>query len=261
MLTTLAQTSPSASSGAPADAGATSSNALVNLFETMIPLFSRADTLAQPEPLVEHLSALSLVWAVVFIVAGTICLLKGYDFYKPVTVLLAALVGLFAGYWLGLHINAPFIVAGCLSLLLAVCAFPLMKYAVALFGGLAGAFIGANLWAGLAHALSETTTIVLPGNAYWVGALTGLLVCGMLAFILYNLSIVLFTSVSGATIAVLGAIALLLSFEPWRAAVADGLIASQLVVPLLVLVPAVIGLILQETWLHKPQEEAKPQGK
>ena len=238
-----------------------SSNALVNLFETMIPLFSRADTLAQPANLVEHLSALSVVWAVVFIIAGTVCLLKGYDFHKPVTVMLAALVGLFAGYGLGLHINAPFIVAGCLSLLLAVCAFPLMKYAVALFGGLAGAFIGANLWAGLAHALDHTTALALPPSAYWVGALTGLLVCGMLAFILYNLSIVFFTSVSGATIAVLGAIALLLSFESARPTVADGLTASQLVVPLLVLVPAVIGLILQESWLHNGQTQAKSEGK
>ncbi|MEX0887755.1 MAG: hypothetical protein WD009_15090 [Phycisphaeraceae bacterium] len=245
-MLTLAQTEPSGSS-----------NAIINLFETVIPVFSRADTLAHPAKLVEHLSALSIVWAVVFIIAGTCCLLKGYDFYKPVTIMLAALVGLFAGYWLGLHINAPFIVAGSLGLLFAVCAFPLMKYAVALFGGLAGAFVGANVWAGIAYALGQTTTYTLPPNTYWVGALTGLLVCGMLAFIVFNLSIVLFTSVSGATIAVLGAIALLLSFEPWRAAVAEGLTASHLIVPLLVLVPAAIGLILQETWLHNNTAAAR----
>src|SRR5690554_422531 len=148
MLTILAQAS-SAAPSAPAAQPAGPSNAITNLFDTVIPVFSRADTLAQPANLVEHLSALSIVWAVVFIIAGSVCLFKGYDFYKPVTIMLAALLGLFAGYGLGLHINAPFVVAGCLSLLLAVCAFPLMKYAVALFGGLAGAFIGANLWAGL----------------------------------------------------------------------------------------------------------------
>lgn len=68
----------------------------------------------------------------------------------------------------------------------------------------------------------------------------------MLAFILFKLSVVLFTSVSGSTVAVMGALALLLSFEPWRETVTQGLMANQLVIPLLVAVPAAIGLIMQE---------------
>lgn len=221
---------------------------LVNLFETVVGLFSRADTLAQPAELVERLGALSVVWAVVFIIVGLMCLLNGYKFYKVATVALALFLGAFAGYWLGQKIEAPFIIAGCMGILMAVTAFPLMKYTVAMFGGLAGAFIGANLWTGFSAAINKASNAGLPVDAYWIGALVGLLLCGMLAFVLFKLSIELFTSVSGATIAVFGAIALLLSFEPWRDSVSRGLTASQLVVPLLVLVPALIGLILQETW-------------
>ncbi len=80
----------------------------------------------------------------------------------------------------------------------------------------------------------------------------------MLAFILFKLSIVLFTSVSGATIAVLGGLALLLSFDPWQETIRSGLTASQMVIPLLVFVPAVIGLILQESW---PDASPAPQAK
>jgi len=169
------------------------------------------------------------------------------------------LIGLFAGYWIGQQIQAPFVVAGSLGLLLAAISFPLMKFAVSIFGGLTGAFIGANLWAGFASAMNKAADTHIPVDAYWIGALVGLMLCGMLAFILYKLSIVLFTSVSGATIAVLGALALLLSFDPWQETIKSGLTASQMVIPLLVFVPAVIGLILQESWpdTTKPAPEPK----
>ncbi|QQE11866.1 DUF4203 domain-containing protein [Planctomycetota bacterium] len=219
-----------------------------DLFESVIGMFSSGAPLAQPDVLVENLKSLSTVWAAVFIIVGLLCLFNGYKFYKTTTIMLALLMGLFAGYWLGKKIEAPFIVGGCLGLLLATVAYPLMKYAVAIFGGLAGAFIGGNLWAGFAHALNKGAQMNVPVDAYWVGALIGLIVCGMLAFILFKLSVVLFTSVSGSTIAVLGVLALLLSIPQLTDTVSDGLTANQLVVPLLVFVPAIIGLIMQEFW-------------
>lgn len=228
-----------------------------NLFETVTGLFSYGDMLAQPEHLVTQLTALSIVWAVVFLIVGVLCMFNGYKFYRATTICLAGMLGLFGGYGLGTLIDAPYVVAGCLAVLLAVIALPLLKYAVAVFGGLAGAFLGANLWAGMTNAVNQASgSTTVPTDTYWVGALLGLIVCGMLAFVLFKLSIVLFTSVSGATFAVLGAIALLLSFEPWRASVSEGLTASRMVVPLLVFVPALIGLILQEAWAPGEQGDS-----
>lgn len=220
-------------------------NALDNLFETVTTVFSRADTLAHPVLLVEQLQAMSVVWAIVFFIAGTLCMFSGYRFHKLTTVLLALAVGLFAGYYLGKKINAEYIVAGCLGLLFAVCCFPLMKYAVAALGGLAGAFIGANLWTGLAHLSSAGANGL--ADRYWVGALMGLIIFGMLAFILWKLSIVVFTSVGGSTIAVLGGVALLLNFQPWQATISKSLSAHAITMPLLVFIPALIALIIQET--------------
>jgi len=224
-------------------------SSLTNLYERVLAIFSRGDALAQPDAVVEQLQTLGIVWALVFLIAGILCLINGSNHYRITTILMAFVLGSFVGYWLGARVDAPLVVAGCVGLLLAVTAFPLMKYAVALLGGLAGAFIGGNLWSGFAHAINDAqnTTVVSP-EAYWVGALIMLIVCGMLAFMLFKLSIVLFTSVSGATIAVMGGLALLLSFEPARDNVARSLTASQIVLPLLVFVPAAIGFILHESY-------------
>ena len=81
---------------------------------------------------------------------------------------------------------------------------------------------------------------------YWIGALIGLLVCGMLSFIVFKFSVVMFTSFGGSTIAVFGAIALLLQVPLWQDAVQTSLTAHPIVIPLLIAVPSVIGLILQQ---------------
>ena len=234
---------------------------LNNLFETVVQMFSLGDGLAQPAQLLPLLQNLMTVWAVVFIVVGLLCMFNGYRFYKVATVALALMIGMFGGYWLGEQIRAPFIIAGCGGVLLAVIAWPMMKYAVAVFGGLAGAFAGANLWSGFTHALRVGAGYEIPSNTYWIGALVGLLVCGMLAFILFKLSIVLFTSVTGSTLAVMGVLALLMSFAPWRDPISQSLVENNVLIPLLVFIPALIALILQETWTmgESPSpEKAKP---
>jgi hypothetical protein len=197
--------------------------------------------------MVSALQSMSVVWAVVFLTAGLTCMFNGYKFYKSVTVIAALALGVFLGYYLGKKVNAQYIVAGCMGLLFAVGCYPLMKYAVAVFGGLVGAFLGANIWSAVARvAADQNGAAPEAAQHYWIGALIGLLVCGMLAFILFKLSVVLFTSVSGSTIAVLGAVALLLQVPAWQEPVSQSITAHAVVIPLLVLVPAVIGFILQE---------------
>ncbi len=232
------------------------SDALSNLFDTVVQMFSLGDGLAKPGQLLPILQNLMTVWAVVFIVIGLLCMFNGYRFYKVATVAMALLAGMFAGYWLGVQIRAPFIIAGCCGVLFAVLAWPLMKYAVAVFGGLAGAFVGANLWSGFAHALSVGAQVEIPQNTYWIGALVGLIVCGMLAFILFKLSIVLFTSVTGSTLAVMGVLALLMSIGSWREPIINRLQENNVLIPLLVFVPALIALILQEAWTAGEAKEA-----
>lgn len=242
-----------------------------HLFQTVVEIFtvSKGAPLAQPGQLMVGLERLGPIWALAFVIMGLVCLLNGYKFHKIVTVSLLVVLGAALGYWLGLEIQGPpFVVAACVSILLAVLAFPLMSYAIALLGGLSGAFIGANLWVAIAtflnppptgeEAATATSTATtsnetllqvgayIPTDAFWVGALIGLMFCGIGAFILSKVAIHLFTTVSGSTIAVFGVIALLLSMDGIRDTVTSELTRSPLIIPLLVFVPAAIGFLMQE---------------
>ena len=216
-----------------------------SVFDVVTNIFANGDALANPDQLVEALQRMSVVWAVIFFISGLLCLFNGYRFYKVATVLLALFIGVFLGYALGKRIGAQWIVAGCTGALLATVCFPLMKFAVAALGGVTGAYVGANTWSAVAQITANPESTA--AENYWIGAIIGLILCGMLAFILFKLSIIFFTSISGSTIAVLGFIALLLQFPIFQENVASSLKAHASIIPLLVLVPALIGLILQET--------------
>jgi hypothetical protein len=125
-----------------------------------------------------------------------------------------------------------------------------MKYAVALFAGLVGSFLGANLWAATSTLVTDPVLKEHIVATYWVGGLVGLVFCGMLAFLLFKVTVVLFTSVTGATLAMLGTLALLVRIQGVREAVAQWMTPNHvntIVLPLLAFVPAVIGLVLQHT--------------
>jgi len=230
-----------------------------NLFEVITQVFSRPDTLAHPQPVVDHLQHMGVLWAVLFTVVGLLCLFNGYRFYKTATVMIALACGLFLGYRLGKEIGAEYIVSGCLGLLMAVVCFPLMRYAIAVLGGVAGAFIGANVWSGLARMGLEADASSAAADNYWVGALLGLMLFGLLAFILFKMSIVVLTSVAGSTLAVLGAVALVMQIAPAETStsIVSSLEANALVLPILVFVPAVIGFILQESQPDKAASSSK----
>ncbi|MCE9590580.1 MAG: TMEM198/TM7SF3 family protein [Planctomycetes bacterium] len=225
-----------------------------SVFEVVTGIFSRVDTLAQPDNLMLHLKNLSVVWAAIFFAAGLVSLLQGYKFYKAVTVVMAFMIGGFVGYTLGKQVKADYIVAGCCAALFAVSCWPLMKYAVAAMGGLAGAFLGANAWSAVVATMNTRGQGANPDphqNTYWVGALVGLVLCGMLAFILFKLSVVMFTCVCGATVAVLSGISLLMQVPHWQDSITGALSRNAVALPLLVFVPALIGLILQH---HGPEK-------
>ncbi|MCC7191934.1 MAG: hypothetical protein IT444_04035 [Phycisphaeraceae bacterium] len=227
--------------------------------EVLTQIFSRIDTLANPGDLLRHVQNLSLVWGAILLAAGLLCLFQGAKYYKVVTVIFALAVGGIVGYALSRHMNAAPIVSGCLAALFAVICWPLMKYAVAIMGGIAGAFLGANAWTAIAATAAGQAENGGAANASklcWVGALMGLIICGMLAFVLFKVAIVFFTSVSGATVALIGALCLLTEVKDIRVALTDNFGHNALVLPLLMIVPACIGLILQHTSPDKGQAAA-----
>jgi hypothetical protein len=68
---------------------------------------------------------------------------------------------------------------------------------------------------------------------------------------------VLFTSVSGATIALIGALSLLMQVDGVHQSISRTFGANALILPLLMIVPAIIGLIMQHA---SPDKSAAPAG-
>ncbi|MFI4855213.1 MAG: hypothetical protein ACIAQF_09605 [Phycisphaerales bacterium JB065] len=195
----------------------------------------RADILNHPDKLAQALTDLNIVWAVIFMVLGAICVFNGYRWHKIVIVLLAGLGGVWAGVEFGDDIGAQTIVATSLGLLAAMLAWPLLRYAASLFGGLAGAFAGANIW----------TAINQPPEQHYVGAIVGLIIVGMLAFLAFRGVVVILTTVGGSTLLCLGAISAMIEVEAWRNAIINGMTEHPVVVPFVVGSVAVIGAVLQ----------------
>ena len=208
----------------------------------------RPDIFTQPGELLARLETLNILWGSVFFVVGLLCILNGYKWHKWLIIGCAFLIGIALGGVLSKQMNESRIVMGALGLLCAVIAMPMLRFSVAVMGGLTGALIGANAW----------TAMGQPAESVLMGAILGFIVLGMAAFILARFVIVLFTSVGGGVLAVLGGITLLMNVPNWDQTVRDSLGANQLVVPLLVGVAAVIGFVRQHAGKEAAAAKPKP---
>ncbi|MHC4429135.1 MAG: hypothetical protein ACYS0D_11135 [Planctomycetota bacterium] len=204
------------------------------------------DIMTEPGALLDALASMHIVWASALVVVGALCVLHGYRWHKWVIVICAFMGGLGLGHLLSQQMGQSRIVMAAVGLLCAVIATPLLRVAVAVFGGLTGAFIGANAWS----AFSESP------DAHLAGAGMGFIALGLAAFIMFRLVIVLFTSIGGAAMGVLGIITLLLHVPTWEPSIRTSLQTHQLMVPLLVGVAAVTGFVFQHNEIRKDEQEA-----
>ena len=201
---------------------------------------SRLDILNHPDELLAALANMHIVWASVLLVVGGLCVLNGYRWHRYVIVVCAFLGGLGLGHLLSKQMGESRIAMGAIGLLCAVIATPLLRFAVAIFGGLTGAFVGAHAWTGFNGA--EGGQIAAAGM--------GFIAVGMAAFLMYRVVVMLFTSIGGAAMGVLGGITLMLHVPTWEEPIRASLTANNMLVPLLVSVGAVTGLVIQNTGMR-----------
>jgi hypothetical protein len=218
------------------------------LLETGANIFSQVDTLARPDPLLSQLAQIPGVWAGIFLALGLIVMFYGVKYERFTNITLALAVGAIGGFILGKHVGASIVCAGCAAALLATCCWAFSQYTLVVLSALVGAFLGANVWTGIDAAINTHGQGAHPDaatSAWWVGAGIGLLLCGFLAFKFEKFAQVFFNAVIGSTFAVLATIALLLKTERYHDSVTQNLSDNAVVVPMLVIVPAIISLIIQ----------------
>ena len=185
--------------------------------------------------------------AAMLILAGIIYLTFGIHLYRGLITLNAAVVGIFLGALIGARAGnqlAGAMVVGCL---VAAITWPGMKYAVAIMGGIFGILLGASIWRAMG----------LEPQYVWAGGVIGLIFFGMLSFIIFRGSIMMFCSVQGAVMLVFGILGMLYKYQSVASLVSHNLSIKPFILPLAVFIPAVIGLIYQHAQFPPPRPETK----
>ena len=219
----------------------------LNFWEQLMAI-AAVDSVPTREQLVSSLGSLAAFYGLLLLGLGIGCLLYGRRSYKTIVVLDAIALGALVGAMLGglmvrqtgqQNTQAISAIAG--GLLLGVMAFPLMKSGVAVMGALSGAFMGYGLWlyvAGLTQSQS------LESHA-WAGAVIGLIALGLLSMVVFDETIMIFPALEGSVLVVSGSVVLLMKFGAFRNGLQDNLVNNVHVMPLLLIVPAGIGLAYQ----------------
>jgi hypothetical protein len=181
------------------------------------------------------IASLGYVQAALFIAVGLVYLLCGYKVFRVLVVVNAAVLGAWMGHWIGVTWQLGWWPPLAGAAVLAIAAWPLLRVAVCLTGGSAGALLGV-LVAG-SFTLDPTQTAV--------AALAGGLVLGLLSFVIFKLTVIGSTALLGSLMTVLGVTAVCAQFEELAKAVHQALHAYLWALPVMVIVPAIIGLVYQ----------------
>lgn len=205
------------------------------------------ETFVQEFP--RQLEQLATWQAVLFVPLGMVSLFYGLRLFKGMVVIYAAIAGVVLGQiaaeLLRVHPILGMVVGG---VVLAAVAWPLVKYAAMTFGGLAGGLLATVLvypWA------EDPAALLVAGG---IGFVAGL----VLAMLLFRPLIIFMTAVIGAHLVVAGVVALAMAAPSVGDAVVRGLEAKRYLLPVLVGIPAVIGVIYQA---RLTEEEEKGSGK
>ncbi len=194
------------------------------------------------ETLWKHITALGRLEAFMFVSFGTVWLFYGWRVFKILVVISFALIGLVLGMALAEVIQGfdNKTIGGVVGMiLLAVLSVPLMRWAVSMLGAISGAIFTAGIW--FACGL---------GDQYiWAGALIGMVAGGMISFIVFKVAVILFTSMGGGALIMMGALSLLHHYIPAKFEINHVMTNYRWVLPVLVMVPMLIGLVAQHKFV------------
>jgi len=204
----------------------------------------------------DYMSSMHLAAAMIIFICGMVYLLQGWKAFKMLVIINAALLGGFVGNNLGGMLqgqNMPLFCAAAGALMCAVLAWPLMKFAVGLMAGLAGAFLGSGIWSYVTTSLGQQAI----SQHAWAGALMGLITLGLLSFVIFRLVIMIFTSLQGAVMTLTGLVSMLMHIEPLRNDLYHAVSNNTHLLVLLIGTPAVMGFAYQYSCVAKKMAKRK----
>lgn len=194
----------------------------------------------------KYISTLGIVEALTFIAFGTVCLFYGWRIFKILVTICFGLLGLFLGVWANERlINGEVIWLSLICVIFfAVLSVPFMRWGVTLLGAISGGVLTAGAW--LAAGLPETY--------FWAGGLVGFIAGGMISFIVFKIAVILFTSLGGSALTVVGILAILYQYLVQSGQFQSFVFNHQWFLPVMLLVPMGIGIFLQNRFSKSSQD-------
>ena len=197
----------------------------------------------------QQITDLSWLHAVMAISVGIVYMLYGWRIFRVLVVICFGLAGMFLGIFAGRHFGST-IWGWILGLVVfAAVSVPLMKWCVSVLGAVAGGSLTGAVW----YAFG------LPLDYIWAGVIIGVVAGGLISFILLKASVMLFTGLGGSVIMMVGVLALLHQYEsqainsPTRH-IHDYVHYSQWFLPIVIIVPTLLGMIVQHRFIKQSQE-------
>lgn len=218
---------------------------MTDLFTT---ISDHLDILYRPADLLGHLQTLPIIASVVLVTVGAACVYNGFRWHKWIVIVLALMLGFGLGQMLSQEIGKSTVIALALGVLFAAIATPMLRFTVAFFAGIAGAAIGATLWTFLNRDQPDLA---------WAGASMGFISLALMSFLFFRIVVILFTSVSGGAMIVTGGIAALLHVASAKGTVTEQLLMHPAILPILILMTATIGIVVQQGHSFH-EEESEP---
>jgi len=196
----------------------------------------------------KYVNSLGLVEALTFISFGSVCLFYGWRVFKILVTICFGLLGLALGIWANDQLiggNVIWLSLIC-TVFFAVLSIPFMRWGVTLLGALSGGILTAGVWLGGG----------LPEQYVWAGGLVGFIAGGMMSFIVFKAAVILFTSLGGSTLTVVGILAILYRYilEGKGEQLEAFVFANQWFLPALLLIPMGFGVFLQHRFSKTMQE-------
>jgi hypothetical protein len=175
--------------------------------------------------------------AALLILLGVVYLIFGFKIFKGLVMLNAAAVGAAIGLALGQRTEMGLALMVLCGFVAAAITWPLMKWAVAVMGGLAGALLGATMW----------QTFGLDPTFAWSGALSGLILFGLLSFILFRGSVTMYMSLQGAAMLIFGLLGMVDKYEQVAPKITSAMTLKPFLLPMAIIIPAIIGMLYQQS--------------
>jgi len=185
--------------------------------------------------------------AALLLMFGIIYLMYGVAWYKWLVTINAALFGAYIGLRLGQMTDGPLVGAFIGAFTAAAVTLPLMKWCVAVMGGIYGGLLGAAIW----------RSFGLEAQFAWAGALSGLIFFGMLSFVIFRGSIIAYMSLQGSVMTIFGLLGLIFKSTAVAPQIAQHLQLKPFILPAAIFIPALLGLIYQQTTGVVPEAKKK----